>query len=226
MEKPYYVITSPPTGRTSASKDSNAVVSIIPWRRSYFTIGGVPIKGRKAWGASDPIWQNEVVYYNTKTLPLLWVLGKIVIHHTNNNITVMANERKQQARGYAAIAYHFFIDTSGTIFEGRPLEVMGSHAGAGITSGPQNDPDWGAVGIVLQGDYHHADDRLLHDTVPTAQLLALERLVTSLKDQYAIKQLLLHNEIDRAGEATVCPGDHLAPLVEKLRFKLKMRGRA
>ncbi len=225
MEKPYYVITSPPAGAAGVKKGNIPGVSIAPWRRSYFTIGGVQVKGRKAWGANDPIWQNEVVYYNTKVLPLLWVLGRVVIHHINNNTGVMENERKQQGRGYAAIGYHFFIDKGGLIYEGRPLEVMGSHAGSGLISGPQNDPDWGAIGIVLQGDYHHADDILLHDTVPPAQLLALEKLVTGLKNQYVIKQLLMHNEIDRAGEATVCPGDHLAPLVEKLRGKLQMRGK-
>lgn len=60
---------------------------------------------------------------------------------------------------------------------------------------------------------------------PPAQVLSLEKLVTGLKERYVIKQLLMHNEIDRAGEATVCPGDHLAALVEKLRIKLQMRGK-
>lgn len=225
MGNPFYVVTEAPAAWAARNPKGKAIVSITPWSRSYFSLGGVQVKGRKAWGAGLPIWRNEVVYYNTAELPLLWVLGKIIVHHTNNAQPILANERTQQARGYAAIGYHFFIDKGGNVYEGRPLEVMGSHAGTGKIGGPLNDPDWGAVGIVLQGDYHHADDAIFKSVAPSAQLLALEKLVIGLKGRFSINQLLMHNEIERTGEVTVCPGDHIVPHVQHLRSKLKMRSK-
>ena len=172
-------------------------------------------------GASDPIWENEVIYYHTAVSPLIKTLNRIVIHHTNNSNSIQANERKQQGRGYAALGYHFFIDKTGTVYEGRPLEVIGSHAGEGKTSGPLNDPDWGAIGIVMQGDYHYADDIVYYEETPAAQMEMLEKLIIALKNRNSINKLLMHREV-RAG--TVCPGDHMAEKVKALRTKLNMAG--
>ncbi len=221
----------PPPDRTdysasgpSFTKSDAAVVSIKPWQHPGFVLGGVSVVGRKAWGASDPVWQNQVVYYNTKRMPLASTLNRIVIHHTNNSSSVSEVESKQKRRGYAALGYHFFIDKSGVIYEGRPLEVMGSHAGEGIFRGPAHDPDWGAIGITLQGDYHHADDLFWHSKAPKKLLQSLETLIVALKSRYAIDRLLMHREVVRKGKKTVCPGDHLAEQVVRLRKKLKMSG--
>ena len=43
--------------------------------------------------------------------------------------------------------------------------------------------------------------------------------------RFNISQLFMHNEIERADETTVCPGDHMVPLVQQLRAKLKMRSK-
>lgn len=201
------------------------VVTIKPWQHNLLSFDSVIVKGRKSWGAKEPIWKNEVIYYNVKAYPLNIILDRIVVHHTNNSDSISVNENKQQGRGYAALGYHFFIDSKGDIYEGRPLEVMGSHAGTGKVSGPLNDPDWGAIGIVLQGDYHHADDWFFSTSAPKKQLEALEKLIVALKSKYAIQRLLMHRETIRGGKATVCPGDHLVPKIEDLRKKLKMQGR-
>ena len=112
---------------------------------------------------------------------LATILERIIVHHTNNSSSIQSNESKQQSRGYAALGYHFFIDGGGRVYEGRPLEVMGSHAGVGRSSGPLNDPDWGSIGIVLQGDYHHADDWLWHSVAPQTQLDTLSSLIVALR---------------------------------------------
>lgn len=200
----------------------SAIVTNDPWEHTSVSIAGLTIKGRKSWGATNPVWKNEVIYYNTAVSPLTKTLNKIVVHHTNNSNSIQANERKQQGRGYAALGYHFFIDKTGTAYEGRPLGIMGSHAGEGKTKGPLNDPDWGAIGIVLQGDYHHDDDIIYHEDTPKAQFDMLEKLILALKNQYNIGQLLMHREIR---EGTVCPGDHLVPQIENLRTKLNMAGK-
>ncbi|VAW69851.1 hypothetical protein MNBD_GAMMA09-2500 [hydrothermal vent metagenome] len=206
-------------------KICSGVVNMTPWHHASLNYGNVNIKVRKAWNAPEPIWRNEVIYYNTVVLSLVSILNKIVIHHTNNSKSILYNEKKQQSRGYAALGYHFFIDQKGTVYEGRPLEVMGSHAGTGVSSGPLNDPDWGAIGIVLQGDFHHKDDWFSSTNATNNQLIILEKLIVQLKCKYCINQLLMHREVIRSGKPTVCPGDHLVPIIQKLRMKLKMKGR-
>lgn len=190
------------------------------WRRSFAALKGINVKGRAAWGASEPMWQNEIIYYNTQQFILSSILNRIVLHHTNNSWSIARNEQKQQMRGYAALGYHFFIGRDGNVYEGRPIEVMGSHAGVGKTAGVLKDPDWGAIGIVLQGDYHHADDWFWNSHATKKQLRTLETLVVRLKSQYRIKHLLMHSEVSRRGESTICPGDHLVPVVKQLRKKL------
>lgn len=73
----------------------------------------------------------------------------------------------------------------------------------------------------MQGDYHHKDD-LVHaswwnSTASKKMMKNLENLILALKSKYAINQLIMHREVLRAGEPTVCPGDHLAAEVIKLR---------
>ncbi|MCA9705014.1 MAG: hypothetical protein KDK70_04080, partial [Myxococcales bacterium] len=73
-------------------------------------------------------------------------------------------------------------------------------------------------------DYHHADDWLWHSVAPQAQLDTLSSLIVALRRAYGIDQLLMHREVTRGGEETVCPGDHIAGQVEALRARLSMRG--
>ncbi len=217
MSTRYYVVNIHPDEYGEANSCHN-VVNIGPWSRHNFTIGGVSVIGRCAWGASNPKWSNEVVYYNTAEHSLETILNRFVVHHSDNSVSIGANERRQRRNNYAALGYHFFIDKDGDVYEGRPIEIMGSNAGEGEISGPLNDPDWGAVGIVLQGDYHHADDGLFGGrTAPQVQLDRLEELMSALSEIYGIHRLLMHREV----VGTDCPGDHLAPIIESMRDRLE-----
>lgn len=223
----YYTVTdspnawAPPPGLADGGVTAKQVVTMAPWQRSKVRVGSVVATGRAGWGAKTPVWANEVIYYNTFALPLTSLYETIVIHHTNNSQSINYNENKQMSKGYAAMGYHFFIAQNGQVFEGRPLEVMGSHAGAGTTPGALNDPDWGSIGIVMQGDYHNADNWAFNsDPPPAAQLTALENVVVGLRTKYPIGQILMHREVTRGGTPTVCPGDVMVPYVEALRKKL------
>lgn len=64
----------------------HSVVTRAPWEHTLLSLeGGLVVKGRKAWGAPEPIWKNEVIYYNINAFPLQDILNKIVVHHTNNS---------------------------------------------------------------------------------------------------------------------------------------------
>ena len=215
------------------------VVNIKPWRHHDFDVGGVPVTSRSGWRAADPDWGKGVFYYNTKVYPLDGTLTTIVIHHTDNTESIATNEEREKGRNFAAIGYHFFIDQSGKIFEGRPLEIMGSHAGEGLKPGPLNDPDFGAVGIVVQGNYDSGEDSFattiwgqfedeLHGVLstkpPAVQLKALEKLVGALRTEHpSIQRMLLHSEVLRGGKPTVCPGDQMAPHAVDIRDRLGFR---
>ncbi len=221
----FRVKQSPKTWKDSNGKSNNTVI-MAPWERTTFSVRGVAINGRKSWNAPYPIWKNEVIYYNTSMFSLMQTYTNIVVHHTNNSDSIAYNEKKQQGKRYAALGYHFFIDQKGDVYEGRPIEVMGSHAGAGLVSGVLADPDWGSIGIVLQGDYHNADNWFFQNNAntPKVQFEKLEELILALSNKYVIHQLLMHKEVIRKGKPTVCPGDHLASRVKALREKLQMRG--
>jgi hypothetical protein len=211
----------PSTMSATDRKDAADVVTLDVWKHNWVTLSkSVSAVGRNLWGAPEPTWKNEVVYYNTKRVSLLHRLTNIVVHHTNNMDWITAVEESEKNRGFAAIGYHFFIFRKGDIYEGRPLEVMGSHAGEGLTPGVENDPDYGAVGIALQGDYHG----WWSDDIWEKQLDVLKGLLNALRDAYAIKKLLLHREVKRGGKPTVCPGEHMAPRIEAIRTELGFDG--
>lgn len=222
MEPLYFTVKSTPKN-WQENNTPNDIVSLAPWEHTALVIGKVKVTGRKSWGASLPFWKNEVIYYNTEKKSLRDYLTSVVIHHTDNNDDVRSNEAKHKARGYAALGYHFFINKEGIIFEGRPLETMGGHAGVGVKKGVLNDPDWGKIGIVLQGDYHIDDnwfEWLSETTFPEKQKESLVQLLEGVKQKYQVDKVLMHKEINRNGSKTVCPGDHLYETIENIRTNL------
>lgn len=227
---PFYVVATRPEDwspdpESPYPASAVEVVSRQPWRHANLSVGSVRVRSRTEWGAAEPTWVGEVVYYNTVSFPLERTYTNIVVHHTNNNDSIRENERRQMSRGFAALGYHFFIDSTGSVFEGRPLEVMGSHAGTGRTRGPLADPDWGSIGIVLQGDFHHADDFFSHDNVTETQLNTLRSLISALRSRFTnITNLLMHKEVIRGGSATVCPGDSLHDHIVGMRTELGLPG--
>ena len=222
----YYSVNVEPSKWQPVEGEGNLgaidVVNISPWHRKSISVGGLAVTPRSGWGAADQDWKKGVIYYNTKAYPLDKTLDTIIIHHTDNKESIATNESRERARGFAAIGYHFFIDQSGVILEGRPLEIMGSHAGEGLKPGPEFDPDFGAIGIVVQGNYDSGGlSGLFSSEPPAKQLEALEKLVGALRIDYpSIRRVLLHREVKRAGKPTACPGDRMVPHVVKMRDKL------
>jgi len=218
LNTPFFKTNLPPEKQVE-QQDQSIVIREI-WQRSSFSIGNTNIIARADWHAPEPAWYNEVIYYNTAYAPLASILTNIVIHHTHNTNSVLENEKRHKYRGYVALGYHFFIDADGSIYEGRPIEIMGSHAGIGKQNGVLNDPDWGSIGIALKGDFHDEDNWFKHNTPSAQQSRSLAELVAALKCKYQIKQLLMHREV----HPTACPGDQLVPIISIIRKKLGMKG--
>lgn len=114
-----------------------------------------------------------------------------------------------ESRGWADIAYHYLIDASGRVWEGRPSGIQGAHAG-------NHAANRGNLGICLLGNFEE-------QRPSTAAVDALGKLMAQLQGSYSIPgtRIFTHNEIrQRYGLAgTACPGRHLAPVVSQLRAR-------
>lgn len=142
--------------------------------------------------------------------------GRIVIHHAASNATIKSiQDAHIDGRGLQDMAYHFFIDRQGKIYEGRSLGLMGAHAGSLNESHYQcvgnikaahvsRDYDFKSIGIVLSGN-------LEVRSPPEIQYQALKGLVSHLAQKYKIS-LIGGHEHYRAG-GTDCPG---AQLIDRL----------
>jgi N-acetyl-anhydromuramyl-L-alanine amidase AmpD len=139
------------------------------------------------------------------TEPLPEVLTTIVVHHSALPLSDGPREIQQmhfQFKGYADIAYHYLIDETGQIYEGRSLTVRGAHTGGHNT---------GTVGIVLLGNFEVSQ--------PTeTQLASLHTLSACLIDAYAITHIAGHRDFQPG--VTDCPGDNLEMLLPTLAAEL------
>lgn len=96
---------------------------------------------------------------------------------------------KQQ--GWLACGYHFIIKRDGTVEEGRPVDVVGSHV---------RNHNSNSVGVCLVGG---VDEKMKPDANYTPeQWAALEQKVQELRKLYPTASVKGHNEFD-AGKA--CP---------------------
>jgi len=129
---------------------------MIPMKRPLVEEPQKPyIIGRDRWGAADPQTPG------TRHQPLA-----IVVHHSWLPTAEDANKREpaevvcgiqryhMEAEGWADIGYHFVITPDGSIFEGRPVAVMGAHCGKKPPKGiAKNFDNRGTIGICCIGNY-------------------------------------------------------------------------
>ncbi len=143
----------------------------------------------------------------------------IVIHHSDfidPPGPLAIKDYHVEVSRFGDIGYHFVIGKDGSVYEARSLTRMGAHAGAtreaARGTGRDLDPDWGAIGICLDGLF---DEKL----PPPAQLAALALLVDDLKKRFPrIDRVIGHREVRAGvegrglhaiGPPTACPGERL-----------------
>ncbi|MEE8410243.1 MAG: peptidoglycan recognition family protein [Myxococcota bacterium] len=146
----------------------------------------------------------------------------------------------QQIYRWADLGYHFVIDTEGKIYEGRNIRYMGAHAGTTleanravvairrgatgrIADARKLDPDWGAIGIVVDGYFDSGIEP------SAAQTEALTWLIGLLQEKYGARdeQVITHQEVKTriveaaqrtlGGGETTCPGSGLQAVVDAMR---------
>lgn len=98
-------------------------------------------------------------------------------------------------RGWKAIGYHYLIGRNGEVVQGRPIEMIGSHA-----KGQNKD----SIGIALFGGFGSDADDLATEHFTPLQLAAAYDLIRKLQGQYNVKneRVIGHNRIS----SKACPG--------------------
>jgi hypothetical protein len=104
-------------------------------------------------------------------------------------------------RGWADIGYHFIVDASGRIWEGRPIHYQGAHAGNPTLNA-------GNIGIVATGNFS------VHRPT-TEQVASLRWLIRHLRNRYRIPAAEVRGH--SAFKPTACPGKYLSRLLPDLR---------
>lgn len=113
---------------------------------------------------------------------------EIIIHHAEaSTCSVEQIHQWHRENGWAGIGYHYFIRKDGSIYKGRPDNVVGSHC-LGCN---QN-----TLGICFEGSYNT-------ETMPSVQLNAGKELLHYLKSKYGITVVSRH----RDHMSTDCPGN-------------------
>lgn len=139
-------------------------------------------------------------------------IGAITIHHDAMSVFTATDASSTEARielirtshrnrGWADIGYHYVIDRSGRIYEGRPIRWQGAHV--------QNRNE-GNIGILCLGNFEA-------QAPSDAQLKALSAHIIRLRQMHRVdtRRVLTHREWP--GAKTLCPGVNLQKRVANLR---------
>lgn len=162
---------------------------------------------RSAWGALRPDHNatNENGFFDLETNREGWLIyppplsdayRTVVVHHSvvdeNDDVTTLLEIQNahRNDRGWADVAYHYFVGKSGIVYEGRQINARGSHV-AGFNTG--------SIGVCFLGDYTR-----ISPTQPQVQ--AAQGLITWLAQTFALTHLAGHRDFNGT---TLCPGGNI-----------------
>ncbi len=117
--------------------------------------------------------------------------NRILLHNSGvkvrQSVEVIHNYHKNTLK-WAGIGYHFYIRTDGSIYRGRPENMIGAHA-----TGSNSD----SIGICFEGNFNE-------ETMPEVQKEAGKWLISYLtqKPEYSISVIQRHSDVCK----TDCPG--------------------
>ena len=115
----------------------------------------------------------------------------IIIHHeAGSGMTAQQiHAMHRDTNGWAGIGYHFYIRIDGSVYRGRPVDVIGTH-----TANHNGD----SIGVCFEGNYETTKD------MPKAQYAAGVELLGYLRKLYPNAKIKKHKDYN----ATACPGKY------------------
>ncbi len=191
---------------------SNALVNLPTPFQSLMVRGMV---ARSDWGALPPDHAafNEFGFYSLENpegwrvydVPLDQAYQTVIIHHSvvyeaDDLSTLLEIQRShREQRGWADVAYHYFVGQNGVLYEGRDIHARGTHV-AGYNTG--------SVGVCLLGNFVEIS--------PTeAQIITTRSLVSWLTANLKATYLAGHGDFN---PQTMCPGINLAAYLDDFAF--------
>ncbi|MDR3210378.1 MAG: peptidoglycan recognition protein family protein [Planctomycetota bacterium] len=170
--------------------------------------GKVTAMSRNSWGATAAV---------PAKMKMMGGVNRITVHHEgsskpNNDLsptavatTLRLIQSQHRARmGAGDIGYHYIIDRSGTVWQGRDTRYQGAH----VASANSHN-----LGVMLLGNFEIQKPA-------SAQLASLERLLLSLLRQHGLGRENLHMHCDFGN--TQCPGKNLKPSLNTMKKSLRV----
>jgi len=161
-----------------------------------------------------------------------WDYTMVALHHAGRSYEcgggaeqMLETQEEHMGQGYDDIGYHFGIDCSGVIYEGRDIRLKGSSV---------RNYNTGVIGIVLLNNLTTAEEggdivafgrKTLEswgynttNTIPAAQIDGVVNLITALKSVFVIKHFGGHREYPgQSSDGKICPGNIGMELVRAIR---------
>lgn len=164
------------------------------------------ITTRAAWGA------QATKLDATKADNLDWDYNTLVIHHSGRSgedDPQKVQKKHMDVRKWDDIGYHFMIEGSGKVYEGRALYFKGAHV---------ENANTGKIGILVMGNFETLALGFGGSDPTQLQLQSVKALGTALKGLFpTIKTLGGHKDFKKS---TACPGDRMYPMLGGLRTAL------
>lgn len=170
-----------------------------------FSGGPVRVHSRHEWNAS-PVRSNK---------ELMGRPYRITVHHSGMlepeeqslsaaaTIIKKIQRNHQKQRHWADIGYHYLIDRSGRVWEGRSIRYQGAHA-----RGHHNNH--GNIGIVLLGNF-------TRQRVTAQQAYSLNAILYTLCRKYGLRPSKIYTHSEMVGGTTQCPGPEIDRLISRFR---------
>ena len=144
----------------------------------------------------------EKTYTLNGTLEKRSKTDTIILNHRAGDGDVESIDTMHKNQRYTCIGYHFYVRKDGSIYRGRPIEMIGAHAyGSNNTS----------IGICAEGNFEV-------ETMPEVQKQAIIELINYIKGIYPITRIVGHRGVN----ATACPGKNY-PLNEIISGQVTKR---
>ncbi len=170
-------------------------------------LAAIGVRSRSSWGArATTCTTRESSKY------------RMAIHHTVTPATgdIPSRLRGIQAyhmdtRGWCDTGYHFLLSLDGTLWEGRDVDLLGTHVG-GHNSGN--------IGISFIGCFHSSGCDSWPPQVPPAEMIdSAGRLAGTLAGLYGITvgTSTVRGHRDYPDQTTSCPGDWLHARLGRIR---------
>jgi hypothetical protein len=178
---------------------------------------------RREWGAAPFIGTPEALarpVYDKMTFHHAACCGAHTLAEGLAQVKAIQNFH-QEGRGWSDIGYHFLLDQTGRVYQGRPFLdesvkfedgpplALGAHVGGANT---------GNIGVSVLGCYHPPEGGGCRDVLSPSALDSLITLFAYLSETYGVSPSIIRGHRDYS--STACPGDNNYQLIPDIKRRV------